>query len=102
MVNQITIGNAVSWAVMVLTAGITYGILSTQVSTAVDDNKKNYEHIEQLSEQIGDLKIDLTKQNGDVMVIRYSVDVMSKKIEELTMQLKEQHASTLNVPDEYL
>lgn len=68
--SQITLGNVISWVVMVATMGMIWGTLSENVKQNTVVNDRQDLTIAVLKDAVADLRVDIATGNGDLRLIR--------------------------------
>ena len=75
---EVTLGNIISWGVILTTAAFIYGSLSNTVENAVLVNKHQEETINRLQETLTDLKVSMAVNNSELKQIRQAMERVEK------------------------
>lgn len=74
----------VSWAVTLMIAGATYGVLSSRVEATIDKVESDNAKIELLQNTVNELRVELATQSGDVKVIRAGIDAVVDRMDRIS------------------
>lgn len=73
---DITLGNVISWAVMIMTMGIVYGTISQTVTANTKTNERQDVMITNLQGGLTDLRVAIAEGNGDLRLMRQILQSM--------------------------
>ena len=93
-VSQVTLGNVISWGVVLASAAFVYGSLSNTVERNVVVNEHQEVVIDNLKDILNDVKINLAVNNNELRQIRQSLE----RIEDSNPETPIKHIPPLNKP----
>lgn len=76
---DVTVGNVISWAVMVLTAGLLYGVLRTTVENNTKNNERQDIAINALATTLNTLQITNADSNAELRTLRETLTRIEKQ-----------------------